>query len=261
MITKPSRNAVPESPQSTGERPAKPCASHCILLIEDDVQIGQLVLAEIRDAGWTVDWALDGRGGAEKFALGGIELVVLDLNLPDIDGLKVCEQIRANDHVTPILILSARAAREDVVRGLEMGADDYLTKPFDSVELIARMRALMRRVAAYRAPAAEADVPAPLRRGSLLIDQLKRETRIRGQVIELTAKEFELLVLFAKHPGRTFTRDELLRRVWGDGFEGYEHTVNTHINRLRSKVEADPKKPTLIETVWGVGYRFVSQSL
>jgi two-component system, OmpR family, response regulator len=238
---------------------AQCCGSQCILLIEDDVQIGQLVMAEIADAGWTVDWALDGSAGLEKFELGTVKLVVLDLNLPDMDGLKVCEQIRAGDHITPILILSARATREDVVRGLELGADDYLTKPFDAVELIARMRALIRRIAAYSAPAAEADEPAPIRRGQLLIDLVKRQTQIRGRVVELTAKEFELLVLFARHPGRTFTRDELLTRVWGDGFEGYEHTVNTHINRLRSKVEADPKKPTLVETVWGVGYRFVAQ--
>ncbi len=258
MITKPSRNDPTTANANSGAAPTSCGSQHQILLIEDDVQIAQLVATEITDAGWAVDLATDGQGGLRRLKAGKVKLVVLDLNLPDIDGLEVCEQIRAVDRVTPVLMLTARATKQDVVRGLELGADEYLTKPFDTVELIARIRALLRRATAYRPPSPHEHLPEPIQRGTLLIDQVKRETQIAQCRVELTAKEFDLLVLFAKHPGRTFTRDELLRRVWGDGFDGYEHTVNTHINRLRNKVEADARKPALIETVWVVGYRFAS---
>lgn len=242
MITKPSR---------TGHR---------ILIVEDDTQIAQLVAAELRDADCTVDWAANGERGLEKFAAGAVDLVVLDLNLPGIDGLEVCQRIRATDRLTPILMLTARTTKQDIVRGLELGADEYLTKPFSTLELVARIRALFRRVATWREQLGREDTPEPIRRGALLIDPTKRETQIAGKPVSLTAKEFDLLLLFAKHPGRTFTRADLLTRVWGDGFEGYEHTVNTHINRLRNKVESDPAEPKLIETVWGLGYRLASQS-
>ena len=242
MITKPSRTL------------------HRILIVEDDAQIAHLVSAELRDAACAVDWAADGERGLEKFSAGSVDLVVLDLNLPGIDGLEVCRRIRALDRLTPILMLTARTTKQDIVRGLELGADEYLTKPFSTLELVARIRALFRRVATYRAQVAREEEPEPIQRGPLLIDPGKRETQIGGQAVALTAKEFDLLLLFAKHPGRTFTRAELLSRVWGDGFEGYEHTVNTHINRLRNKVERDPAQPKLIETVWGLGYRMASQS-
>lgn len=242
MITKPSRGG------------------HRILIVEDDAQIAQLVAAELRDAACTVDWAANGERGLEKFAAGAVDLVVLDLNLPGIDGLEVCQRIRATDRLTPILMLTARTTKQDIVRGLELGADEYLTKPFSTLELVARIRALFRRVATWREQLGREDSPEPIRRGALLIDPSKRETQIAGKTVSLTAKEFDLLLLFAKHPGRTFTRADLLTRVWGDGFEGYEHTVNTHINRLRNKVESDPAEPKLIETVWGLGYRLASQS-
>lgn len=242
MITKPSRTP------------------HRILIVEDDSQIAQLVAAELRDAACDVDWAANGERGLEKFSAGGVDLVVLDLNLPGIDGLEVCQRIRAADRLTPILMLTARTTKQDIVRGLELGADEYLTKPFSTLELVARIRALFRRVATYRERLERDDAAEPIRRGPLVIDPGKRETHIDGQPVALTAKEFDLLLLFAKHPGRTFTRAELLNRVWGDGFEGYEHTVNTHINRLRNKVERDPAHPGLIETVWGLGYRLASQS-
>lgn len=241
MITKPSR------------------AGHRILIVEDDAQIAQLVAAELRDAACTVDWAANGERGLEKFAAGAVDLVVLDLNLPGIDGLEVCQRIRATDRLTPILMLTARTTKQDIVRGLELGADEYLTKPFSTLELVARIRALFRRVATWREQLGREDSPEPIRRGELLIDPTKRETQIAGKAVSLTAKEFDLLLLFAKHPGRTFTRSELLTRVWGDGFEGYEHTVNTHINRLRNKVERDPAEPKFIETVWGLGYRLAAQ--
>jgi DNA-binding response OmpR family regulator len=232
--------------------------TNLVLLIEDDVQIAQLVTVELRDIGCGVDWSSDAASGLKRLAAGPLSLVILDLNLPDLDGLQVCEQMRAGDRITPILMLTARATKQDVVRGLELGADDYLTKPFDTLELIARVRALLRRAHVNRAQAPTDVLPKPICRGALLLDAGSREAQINGRSLELTAKEFDLLLLFAKHPGRPFTRDELLARVWGDGFEGYEHTVNTHINRLRSKVEKDPKRPMMIETVWGVGYRFTA---
>lgn len=227
-----------------------------ILIVEDDPEIAQLLRTELGDAAYTVDWAANGEAGLEKFARGVVDLMVLDLNLPGMDGLEVCQRVRETDRLTPILMLTARAAKQDVVRGLELGADEYLTKPFSAVELIARIRALFRRIATHREQLERGDAPDPIRRGTLLIDPGKRETRIADKVVALTAKEFELLLLFARHPGRTFSRSELLNRVWGDGFEGYEHTVNTHINRLRNKIEQDSAQPKLIETVWGLGYRF-----
>jgi two-component system OmpR family response regulator len=229
-----------------------------IVFVEDDVHIAALVAAELRDIGSKVDWCSNAASGIQRFAVGPISLIILDLNLPDGDGLQVCETIRATDRLTPILMLTARATKQDVIRGLELGADDYLAKPFDTLELIARVRALLRRAHVNRASAIKEAVPKQIRRGALLIDETNREIRINARSVELTAKEFDLLLLFAKHPGRTFTRDELLGRVWGDSFEGYEHTVNTHINRLRSKVEKEAKHPVMIETVWGVGYRFAA---
>ena len=226
--------------------------------MEDDLHIAQLVVAELRDTGSNVEWSSNALSGLDRFARGQINLIILDLNLPDLDGLQVCERIRSIDRVTPILMLTARATRQDVVRGLELGADDYLTKPFDTIELLARVRALLRRAQVTRAHGSSDLAARTISRGTLFIDESNRETRVGARSLELTVKEFDLLLLFAKHPGRTFTRDELLGRVWGDGFEGYEHTVNTHINRLRSKVEKDPKHPVMIETVWGVGYRFAA---
>jgi DNA-binding response OmpR family regulator len=245
---------------STNAGPTRPLGgpTHSILLIEDDIHIAQLVVAELGDTGAAVDWSSDAASGLKRFAAGPLSLLILDLNLPDLDGLQICAHIRAADRITPILILTARATKQDVIRGLELGADDYLTKPFDTLELIARVRALLRRANVNCVQAPSEGLPKPICRGALLLNETNRETRIDGRVLELTAKEFDLLLLFAKHPGRPFTRDELLARVWGDGFEGYEHTVNTHINRLRSKVEKDPKRPIMIETVWGVGYRFAA---
>jgi DNA-binding response OmpR family regulator len=258
IITKLSRS--PPVPANAGSGPIRPPSgsTDSLLLIEDDVHIAQLVAAELQDAGSAVDWSSDAKSGLTRFAVGHFSLIILDLNLPDLDGLQVCQQIRATDRTTPILMLTARATKQDVVRGLELGADDYLTKPFDTLELIARIRALLRRADVNRKQPPTDVLPPPIRRGVLLIDEANRETRINGRLLELTAKEFDLLLLFAKHPGRLFTRDELLTRVWGDGFVGYEHTVNTHINRLRSKVEKDAKRPAMIETVWGVGYRFAA---
>jgi DNA-binding response OmpR family regulator len=260
MITKLSRNnritdGVSRDAGATGRQTHRP-----ILMIEDDAHITQLVATELRDAGFEIECFADAKGGLQRFNTGEVQLVILDLTLPDLDGLRVCEHMRRADRFVPILMLTARASKNDIVRGLELGADDYMTKPFDSLELIARVRALLRRIAEHGAQKARESLPDPIRVGPLLMNEVTREAHMDGKLIDLTAKEFELLLVFAKHPGRPFTRDRLLGRVWGEGFEGYEHTVNTHINRLRNKMGKASNRSSLIETVWGVGYRIPVQS-
>lgn len=226
-----------------------------VLVVEDDPQIGRLVATELREAAYDVQWVTDGNRGVERLQDDSVDLAVLDLMLPGIDGFEVCRRTREQHRYIPILMLTARTAECDIVRGLELGADDYLVKPFSTAELMARIRALLRRVAAYGQTAAP-NGRGLVRRGRLSIDADKHATQVGSKSIALTAKEFDLLYLFAQNAGRTFSRSELLDKVWGVGFEGYEHTVNTHINRLRNKVELDPANPEFIETVWGVGYRF-----
>ncbi|MGA7966846.1 MAG: response regulator transcription factor [Gammaproteobacteria bacterium] len=224
-----------------------------ILLIEDDPQIARLVATQLREAGHEVEWVADGRAGLERFQAGAFYLLILDLMLPGIDGLDVCRRIRAYNHQTPILMLTARADKHDVVLGLEVGADDYLTKPFHEAELDARVQALLRRrMRGQASPPAE----MPITCGPLTINPHKRKASVNDRAVMLTAKEFDLLLLFCRHPGRAFSRGDLLNAVWGAEFEGYDHTVNTHINRLRNKIETDANKPRFIQTVWGVGYRF-----
>ncbi len=235
-----------------------PAPTH-ILFVEDDPRVGAQVAERLRMLDHDVEWVRDGDVGLRRFTEAGktrtpFALVVLDLSLPTLDGLDVCRRLRTADPLTPVLILSGRATQRDVVRGLEFGADDYVTKPFDSAELVARVQGLLRRsAAAANGPPVE---DGALQRGTISIDPLRWRVRQRGQAVALTPKEFELLLLLARHPGRTFSRDELLDTLWGPDFDGYGHTVNTHINRLRRKIETDPARPTCIETVWGVGYRF-----
>lgn len=182
--------------------------------------------------------------------------MILDLMLPGMDGLSVCREIRAGSGYVPVLMLTAKSTELDRVLGLEIGADDYLTKPFSVAELSARVKALFRRVDAMTsAPASETNSEA-LTADGLRIDPARRRVFIHEQAVELTAREFDLLWHFASHPGRVFSRVQLLDAVWGYSHEGYEHTVNTHINRLRGKIETDPAHPAFIQTVWGVGYRF-----
>jgi DNA-binding response OmpR family regulator len=224
-----------------------------LLVVEDDDAIAELLQQELALAGYAVRREADGRDAMHALDVGPVDLVLLDLMLPGADGFDVCRHLRARHRYTPVIILSARAAEAHRVLGLELGADDYLTKPFSMVELLARVRALLRRVELLRQPGAE---PA-LRLGpDHRLDVLARELQVRGTPIPLTLREFDLLYFLARHPGQAFSRADLLDRVWGQGFEGYEHTVNSHINRLRQKVETNPQQPRWIETVWGVGYRF-----
>lgn len=224
-----------------------------ILIVEDEADIAELVSLHLEDLCDEIKVAKDGHEGMRLATSDNWSLVVLDLGLPGPDGLEICRAIRKSRPYQPILMLTSRSAELDRVLGLETGADDYLTKPFSVLELVARVRAIFRRVENVQASSeASSD---PIRVGRLAIDPTRREVHLDDQAVELTAREFDLLEHFALNPGRVFSRAELLDKVWGYGHEGYEHTVNSHINRLRAKIEQDPSKPELIVTVWGVGYK------
>ena len=224
-----------------------------ILVVEDNADIGRLIELHLAPLGCEVRWLADGTEGLAEAERGGHDLVVLDLMLPGTDGLEICRRLRQRDARVPILMLTARSSEIDRVLGLELGADDYLVKPFSVAEFVARVKALLRRTANSFAPEAAAE--APIRVGGLCIDVARREVQVDGTAVELTAKEFDLLACFARNPGLVRTRAQLLEQVWGYSHSGYEHTVNTHINRLRAKIERDPNQPQYIQTVWGVGYR------
>lgn len=222
-----------------------------LLLVEDDAAIADTLRLHLAQAGLALHHEPDGDGGRAAIARGPWDLVLLDLMLPDADGLDLCRELRQRQPEVPVIMLSARGSETQRVLGLELGADDYVTKPFSMLELVARVRALLRRVE-RRAAAGGPDL---LHVGALRLDTQRRELRRGGVPVPLTLREFDLLAFLARQPGRAFARNELLQRVWGDGFDGYEHTVNVHINRLRAKIEDDPREPRRLVTVWGVGYR------
>jgi DNA-binding response OmpR family regulator len=225
-----------------------------VLVIEDDPDIARLVKLQLTDLSCTVKLAADGPSGLAEAESKAYDLVILDLMLPGMDGLEICRRLRARPGYTPILMLTAKSGELDRVLGLEMGADDYVTKPFSVMELVARVKAIFRRVdsLANRSGAAQQLIES----GGLRIDVERREVTLDARPVELTATEFDLLLHFARHPGRVFSRTQLLDQVWGYSHSGYEHTVNSHINRLRAKIEANPNQPEYIQTVWGVGYKF-----
>lgn len=229
--------------------------SHRILVIEDDKDIAHLVTLHLRDMGCEVQAVSDGLSGLEKARTAVFHLIILDLMIPGLDGLEVCRRLRALPNQTRILMLTAKTSELDRVLGLEMGADDYMTKPFSILELLARVKALFRRME-VSSVAASAEAAPFVKAGDLVLDLEKHKVILKGKPVDLTAKEFDLLLQFARHPGRVYTRMQLLDLVWGYGHDGYEHTVNSHINRLRSKIEEDQAHPEYILTVWGVGYKF-----
>jgi len=232
--------------------------NHKILVIEDDRDIAQLLELHLRDLA-EVTLMHDGLAGLEHALAHAYDLIILDVMLPEMDGLELCRRLRARQapaaNYTSILMLTARSSELDRVLGLELGADDYLTKPFSIREVLARVKGLFRRMEAI-GPSASPAQQQTIRVGDLAIDLEKHSVTLGTKLVDLTAKEFDLLVQFAAHPGRVYTRNQLLDAVWGHGFEGYEHTVNSHINRLRAKIEADPAQPLYLLTVWGVGYKF-----
>jgi len=228
-------------------------ATRRVLIVEDDAHIAELMGMHLRDEGYQVVHAADGLAGIAQLEREHWDALVLDLMLPGVDGLEICRRARAMARYTPIIITSARSSEVHRILGLELGADDYLAKPFSVLELVARVRALLRRSDALAHNARlEAGV---LELDGLRIDPIAREVVLGEQAIDLTPREFDLLYFFARHPGQVFSRLELLNQVWGYRHDGYEHTVNTHINRLRLKIEADPANPARILTVWGRGYR------
>jgi DNA-binding response OmpR family regulator len=227
-----------------------------ILVAEDQTDIRELIALNLRNAGYEVTTVNDGTAALASQNEQASDLLILDLMMPGLDGLEVCKALRARGRNMPILMLTAKATELDRVLGLELGADDYLTKPFSLAELLARVKALLRRADLLRAAQANAQAqPGALRNGDLEILPTKRQVRYRGEALDFTALEFDLLLHFASHPGHVFSRAQLLNAVWGYTHDGYEHTVTTHINRLRAKLEADPMRPQLILTVRGAGYK------
>jgi two-component system, OmpR family, response regulator len=230
-----------------------------ILVIEDDRDIARLLQLHLNDLNFAVDLVHDGTKGLEAARTGNYDLIVLDLMLPGVDGLTICRQLRASDNPVPILMLTAKSSELDRVMGLELGADDYLTKPFSIIELQARIKAIFRRLALMHSKS-DSTKTSCIRINQLMIDPDSRLVMIGDDTIELTATEFDLLFHFASNPGKVYNRTQLLDMVWGYGHAGYEHTVNSHINRLRKKIEKDPAKAEYIQTVWGVGYKFNAET-
>jgi DNA-binding response OmpR family regulator len=227
-----------------------------ILVAEDQADIRELLVMNLRGAGYAVDAVADGRAALASQNEHASDLLVLDLMMPGLDGLEVTKALRSRGRSTPILMLTAKSTEPDRVLGLELGADDYLTKPFSLAGLLARVKALLRRADLLRAAQAHPGGEVrTIRNGDLEIQPAKRQVRFRGAALDFTALEFDLLLHFASHPGHVFSRAQLLDAVWGYSHDGYEHTVTTHINRLRAKLEADPMHPALILTARGAGYK------
>ena len=224
-----------------------------VLIIEDDYTIADLLEIHLADLNCIITKCSDGEDGLKNAITNTYDLIVLDLMLPNLDGLEICKEIRKKEIYTPVLMLTSKSEEIDKVLGLEVGADDYLTKPFGIREFIARVKAIFRRIEAIQQ---ETGNPNDISAGNIKIEVSKKRVTLNGERIDLTPKEFDLLFLLASHPGKTYTREQLLDLLWGYQYNGYEHTVNSHINRLRSKIENDLSNPNYILTSWGVGYRF-----
>jgi DNA-binding response OmpR family regulator len=225
-----------------------------ILLVEDDLEISKLLGLHLQSDALQIKTCLNGEDALVEMAANRFDLFILDVSLPGINGLELCKQIRVTDTSTPVMMLTCLSEETDKVLALELGADDYVTKPFGILELKARTKALIRRSAPHGS-----EVDTERNRiccKELLIDTDKRKASIRGERLELTLKEFDLLLLLAANPGKSFSREELLEQVWGFSFGGYKHTITSHINRLRIKMEKDLHHPEYILTSWGTGYRF-----
>lgn len=244
-----------QTPPESSTCTASPVRVRRVLLVEDDKDIGALLHTHLQDCHAEVALASDGKRGLERGLAEPWDLVILDLGLPGMDGLHVASTLRRGLPTLPILIVTARSSEEERVLGLNTGADDYIVKPFSIQELVARVRAVFRRSDALRM-ASRSKISAF---GDLVLDDDRHRVTVAGCAKALTVLEFRLLDEFIRHPGKAFSRAELLERVWGSRYQGYRHTVNTHINRLRAKIEVDPGNPRYIQTVWGVGYRLGDQ--
>ena len=223
------------------------------LIVEDEKHIVELLSIHLKDLNLDVDTSNNGKDGLDLALTNDYSVILLDIMMPEKDGIEVCRELRGAGIKTPVLMLTAKSEEFDKVLGLEIGADDYLTKPFSVRELIARVKALLRRYDSYQ--------ESKLFSAIITVDELeinleKRQVKLEQVLLELTPKEFDLLYLLANNPGKSYSREQLLKTVWGYDFKGYEHTVNSHINRLRGKVEKDANHPEFIKTVWGIGYAF-----
>lgn len=229
-----------------------------ILLVEDEADIAALVSLHLEDIGAEIFHVDRGDLALEEARKTCWDLMILDLRLPGMGGLEICRMLREQGNQLPILMLTSKSSELDRVLGLELGADDYVTKPFSPLELTARVKAILRRVSQLKQTTERNGEPETVFQcGVLAVDSRKRKVLLGDNLVELTSREFDLLLYFIRHPGQVFRRSELLDKIWGYGHEGYEHTVNSHINRLRSKIEDDPAHPARIITVWGVGYKFI----
>jgi len=226
-------------------------------MAEDDKHLIELVDIHLKDINCDTTKISNGKEALQKGLSENFDLIILDIMLPDMDGFEICRQLRAEKNKTPILMLTARSEEIDKIIGLETGADDYLTKPFSVRELIARVKAMLRRSEIFSQNISLED--RSIEYGDLFIDRAKRKALLKGSKLDLTPKEFDLLYLFISNPGKSYSREALLQKVWGQEFKGYEHTVNSHINRLRAKIEPDISQPVYILTTWGVGYRFTDE--
>jgi len=229
-----------------------------ILIVEDNADLASLIALHVQDIGCSSDIADNGGKALRLYEKNDYDLVLLDIMLPVMDGIEVCKKMREGGSYVPIMMLTSKTSEIDRVVGLEVGADDYISKPFSIPELLARIKAQFRSVEALLKSQENIKQGNMIQAGDMSINLHKRQVFIADEELSLTAKEFDLLVYFAKHPGQVFTRTQLLDQVWGYQFEGYDHTVNTHINRLRIKIEEDAANPEYILTVWGVGYKFLS---
>jgi two-component system, OmpR family, alkaline phosphatase synthesis response regulator PhoP len=225
-----------------------------VLIVEDDAHIAELVALHLRDAGCKVTIENDGIAGHDRALRETFDLFLLDINLPKMSGLEICRSIRKHKKYVPVMMMTAKSEENDIVTGLDVGADDYITKPFGVKELVARVRAVLRRSQAMNTDMSK--MGKVLQFSDMTIDTENRTVTLKGERMDLTPKEFDLLFILAKKPGRSHSRQQLLDAVWGYEFDGLEHTVNSHINRLRMKIEEDVQNPTYILTTWGVGYRF-----
>ena len=229
-----------------------------LLVVEDDENISTAISEYFSRAGYRVKTVEDGLSGVKTALEDPPDAVVLDLMLPKMDGLAVCKELREKINYLPILMLTAKDDIVDRVLGLEMGADDYITKPFSLRELEARIKSVLRRN--RRVPGSDGkEDETPIVRGKLRIDPGKREVTIGERQVELTPKEFDLLRLFASNAGRVFPRKYLLEKIWDYSYEGYDRTIDSHINRLRAKIEENPENPQMVLTVWGIGYKFTDE--
>ncbi len=227
-----------------------------IFLVEDDPDIVQLLQLHFTEPHFALTSCGNGMKAVEELEINHYDLIILDIMLPGTDGLEVCKMIRQNKVMTPVIMLTSRAEEIDKVLALELGADDYVTKPFSIRELMARAKAIFRRLEQPYALQPDNDEANEISIKDLFINKDKRQVIINNNHLELTVKEFDLLYLLAGNPGKTFSRQQMLEEVWGYSFKGYEHTVTSHINRLRMKIEPDLNDPVYILTTWGVGYRF-----